>query len=1226
MKNMQRIFSTLRYVCRHTAAEWRNRMKRVISILAALGITAGGLNVPAFAESFDVAKVNYIYTTGMQAVVSDAKKLSECTLLKNGLGIEDNKVSFTVDDNTVTLTFENKLLPDTVYSVVFKSTDGNEITKSFRMNKVFYEDFQGDEFEISDSEIPSGTVSSPAEVGTGMKYISHSAGANKYRIMEDNGNKYFLVSGGRSSAAGLYINNTADNEYTTVEYDLTLKHPFNYDSSDKYGWNEGAQPPMGVQFRTQLDNLETSNKYIGLSSLWSYDDKSGVRKYKFMGSSMQKGALGFNMTSDGTMTIERYKTAAKNVKYSDIKNDFEQTEGKEGSLYSTVDEKSAMNWGAGEYHFAASYVNSTAAVRIDTPLDESCGFVSETGSDDYVEPTGYAAINVCGRYVPAAGKLGTAVDNIFVYNLEKVDLEQIMEESIREFELKAKTISENATLLDEENITEAQKILDRIPENYRAKINKSVKTKFDNALKELEKIKADSEKSGIKLYEESTSAVNKGKFIVLDETISSAAINFTVVDNYQYFPELKLLYIPGEFFKSEGKTLIVVNNHQLVITVGGKDTDRGTVLECSDENVSVKDFDIEGITYGTYADFIKLITVPFDCKIICEKPNEIIPSDGSGKIRVEKIFDNSEYSIYNLHIGNYINIKYKDGKHIFDFDGTKLTKVPFGMSVDDFFDAIVVSDTVEMKLFEGETEKTEGTVKDGDSLKLFVDNKAAAEYPISVIPASSDNSFKYKGKLNPTSVSGVKYLSKFDDFVADITDVAEFAAAEYPYNAGDLIKNDFVFYIIAQNGDKRAVKVTVEAEDTQKSTKLSSSVYTVRNNVISKIKTGITVGDMKNNLVSDGIIKVYNSNMEEIKNGVLSGGETVRVYAKYDRIGYEVYTIAYDDNTEEYKADIININSDKCEMSDGYKAYDDGYEASMDNTCTLTFKSDPFKEAKEIIIKASSKHDFTAMYARLFKASIYKNDKLVEERKDLGGEKNADYIWNDITKINVKPGDVVKVVLTTNTFTVYKDLAFFDKGDAEIVSIMPKNSTNLKEFAADDSIVITFKKDMDESTLNKDNIRLISKNGYEVPYTGTYSSEEKTYTVLPDYPLAGSEEYYIFCNKSCATKDGYNISRIYSEYIKTTGDKIHVQLLYKDANGKYISGINGAKTVSVLTDGAIGTKKLFMAVYKNGLMNEFKQVQSDTECDFSQELTNGNVTKLFVFDENDNFCYLPDID
>ena len=76
-------------------------MKRVISILATLGIALGGLNVPAFAESFDITKVNYIYTTGMQAAVSNAEKLSKCTLLKNGLRTEDNSASFTIENDIV---------------------------------------------------------------------------------------------------------------------------------------------------------------------------------------------------------------------------------------------------------------------------------------------------------------------------------------------------------------------------------------------------------------------------------------------------------------------------------------------------------------------------------------------------------------------------------------------------------------------------------------------------------------------------------------------------------------------------------------------------------------------------------------------------------------------------------------------------------------------------------------------------------------------------------------------------------------------------------------------------------------------------------------------------------------------------------------------------------------------------------------------------------------------
>lgn len=400
-------------------------MKKNITRIAALGISAMMMApISAFAvePGLSVDKLNYLYTTGMQLDLSSAEEVTavKITNKNTGTAVEN---SYNSDGDILTVEFNEKLNRDTIYK--FDVSIGEDtVTKYYRLNTVFSEDFEDDSWVV-DTLYKSGSTEVTVNKGkfTLAKQLGTGSEKGVYSVKSDSGNKYLKVEKACSGAVpALVIDAVENKEYTGIEFDLKLNH----EMSDKDKYSSVNPITEGVVLRYAYRDAGTSNANGGNSTVWYSINNDGTKVMNTT-DTLVKGNIGFTMVEGGTTTIENYTVDGNNNYYGTCSNDFNASKyGAAGSTvepqYTSISEKGYADhsdWAAGQYHYAASITDDNVAASVITAQNStSYENVKALTDNDYVNESGAIALYLKGRYV--GNKLGTDLDNIFVFDVEEL--------------------------------------------------------------------------------------------------------------------------------------------------------------------------------------------------------------------------------------------------------------------------------------------------------------------------------------------------------------------------------------------------------------------------------------------------------------------------------------------------------------------------------------------------------------------------------------------------------------------------------------------------------------------------------------------------------------------------------------------------------------------------------------------------------------------------------------
>ena len=399
-------------------------MKKNITRIVALGISAMMMApISAFAvePGLSVDKLNYLYTTGMQLDLSSSEEVTAVKITNRNTDTEVEN-SYNSDGDILTIKFNERLNRDTTYK--FDISIGEDtVTKYYRLNTVFSEDFEDDSW-IADTSYTSGSTGVTVNDDfTLAKQISNGSGAGVYSVKSDNDNKYLKMEKSSDGAApALVIDAVEDKEYTGIEFDLKLNHEMS--DRDKYA---NVNPiTEGVVLKYAYRDAGTASANGGNSTVWYSINNDGTKVMNTT-NTLVKGNIGFTMVEGGTTTIENYTVAGNNNYYGACSNDFNASKyGTAGSTvepqYTSISEKEYADhsdWAADQYHYAASITDDNVAASVITAKDStSYENVKALTDNDYVNESGAIALYLKGRY--ATNKLGTDLDNIFVFDVEEL--------------------------------------------------------------------------------------------------------------------------------------------------------------------------------------------------------------------------------------------------------------------------------------------------------------------------------------------------------------------------------------------------------------------------------------------------------------------------------------------------------------------------------------------------------------------------------------------------------------------------------------------------------------------------------------------------------------------------------------------------------------------------------------------------------------------------------------
>lgn len=689
-------------------------------------------------------------------------------------------------------------------------------------------------------------------------------------------------------------------------------------------------------------------------------------------------------------------------------------------------------------------------------------------------------------------------------------------------------------------------------------------------------------------------------------------------------------YIKVTVDEEQTKNNIIVIDRCLLLPQGGEFYNK--TISVSSELYEVEDDKINGILYGAdNEEILSNIKISSDC----------IYYISNNVLRVEKIYDTSIYKEFVLNIGKYISAQ----EYVQDDDNKTINEIPYGESIENFIKNILHSTVVSIKIMDSEGEIISGPVISGYRMMIYFENDLVDTYTLNVVPASDQNIITSNVyTIAENVVSNVPFNTIVRDFLNNIT-LPFGAKAELPYDNYDsnVIANGIEFKIVAQNGAERLYSISVNSGNSN--AVLSSSVYTVDNDKysVAGVRKGDDISDFLNNISASngGKISIFDKNMNEIKAGEFEGGETVRVYPEDCEPGneYFVYTMPL---TEEkrvvsehvlYPDAVLNTNGSvelnttngKWFPSSAYLGPDNSKSYYHSGSGTPSVKYTPEIEDGTYTVYVY----ILNLDGGSFKANVYNNGQAV-------GSSNinittSNHGWYEIGTYDLTSGNYVQLdgfsgsvrisavrwattqVLEITSVNINEDIIL---DDTELYSGVP---------AEINSIQLNFDFEAIGDSVNKDNIKIITQNGYSVDY------ELNGNILTPLYDFEKGMYYYVYISDAIKATGGYSISKPYMYAFKIMDNSLNAKYSVTFVNSDDIVTSNPAGMCSAAFNVKIKNNTqeeipaaLVVAIYENNCMVDVNvekvTIQSGlNEKSYNREvsLNGGNVkTKVLLLDTN----------
>lgn len=531
---------------------------------------------------------------------------------------------------------------------------------------------------------------------------------------------------------------------------------------------------------------------------------------------------------------------------------------------------------------------------------------------------------------------------------------------------------------------------------------------------------------------------------------------------------------------------------------------------------------VTGILKGmTVAEFTEKLQMPknYSAEVVGKADGDVVES--GDVLRVANIFGKqAEYTLAADR--NIIVLDY-------DFAADVISNVPYATSVDDFVKHIVYPKHVTVAVYSGETLNS-GTVKDGDVLRITL-NGEESSFSISVVAASAENYVVDAGEYTVLGnvISGIAYNTAFGYFKKQIK-VSALAEIIYPYADdykgsvydGDMIK------VVAQNGEERIY--TLEVSGGRSTAELSGTgkiTVDPEGHIIYGVQKGTSVAEFLDMLeVSNGgSLKFYAENGEEIKDGNISGTETVRVFPEYPEPGreYEIYTISCDKELVQ-ENDIIVTAEDEGFSFDGDKnvsgsAVEPGYNGMTTiyiNEGTGRFTPELPESGEYNVYVYTSYHSSNKPYPATICHDGGKEEVTVAQNeksgwKYLGTYKFAKGKEGYLECANTTGGGFARLSAAKfESKGSYKEISEVQLADADGTEQI---SEGLNKIRLRNDLNIKIKSDVE---LSKGDIKIISKNANTIDFE--ISQEEGVFVIRPKYNFRKEVTYYLSINSEKLSK------------------------------------------------------------------------------------------------------------
>ncbi len=483
-------------------------------------------------------------------------------------------------------------------------------------------------------------------------------------------------------------------------------------------------------------------------------------------------------------------------------------------------------------------------------------------------------------------------------------------------------------------------------------------------------------------------------------------------------------------------------------------------------------------------------------------------------------------------------------------------------------------------------------------------------------------------------ISGIPFEEKLDDFINNInySDKVDIKInGNNLKNAAGIVRNEDVLdiYIKGEQEPKQTFKLITADRPTDFG--IASTVYGIEDNVINGVKKGTSYKEFISALeCTNGILKVYDSDMQEKNYGTMDGGETVKVFARYPKINnvFKSYNICYD---EELYNDIIT-NSDTKNFSisgrdiqkttSEYPGYNGKPSILWSEDGKIEFRSNAYSSKCAVSVEAYAARSYNSAQTEY---SIYVGDKLILSNIKID---NGTYATSPqfvkLADVEVDGGEYIRVC-SKSIRVPFSAVRFSDNRAAYISSVNINGNEVIEDYGKavmcgankPFNAKIAFAANMESGTVNTDNVRLVSENGYKLSCNIEYDSQENVYSVTANEKLKKGINYYFQISDNVKTADGYKLVRYYTVPINTENKENHIyaKRIYTDNKGyaEYSVDISESfdKNLSIL-----------IASYYNGFGELYKKKISEipniNRISVKATKDNDNLSniKIFVIDGN----------
>ena len=418
------------------------------------------------------------------------------------------------------------------------------------------------------------------------------------------------------------------------------------------------------------------------------------------------------------------------------------------------------------------------------------------------------------------------------------------------------------------------------------------------------------------------------------------------------------------------------------------------------------------------------------------------------------------------------------------------------------------------------------------------------------------------------TVSGIPFGEKLADFAKSINHSEKIHIAINGHiltNASGTVRDKDILSVYIKGEDEPKQTFTLITASRPSDLEITSDVYGIANNVISGVKKGTSYEEfVKDFECKNGTLAVFDSKMQEKNFGTMDGGETVRLFAHYPKLDnvYKAYNICYD---EELYNDIItnrdNNNfsisgSDIQKTTTEYPGYEGKPSMLWSDDGKIEFRSNPYDNKCTVSVEAYTARSFNGLQCEY---SIYVGDKLVGNKIKVN---NTEYQTNPqfvkLTDVEVDKGEIIRVC-SKSKGTPFSAVRFSDNRAAYVSSINIDENEIIGSFsegiaynsASPFSAQISFAANMDSNTVNGENIRLISENGYKLNGSVTYDDQSNAYTFAANEKLKSGVNYYLQISTDVKTSGGFGLVRCYTVPVGTESKANHAyaKSIYSDNSG-----------------------------------------------------------------------------